>query len=76
MASKKKLEDELYNINDYTDEELFEILDLFHPSDRELEAKILLFIQKYEEIATISSMKIAKFFEDVYNHFFDNDDFD
>jgi len=76
MLSKKKLEDELYNINDYTDEELYEILDLFHPSDRELEAKILSFIQKYEDIGTITSMKIAKFFEDVYNHFFDNDDFE
>jgi hypothetical protein len=77
MNSKKKLEEEeLYNINDYTDEELYEILDLLNPTDRELEAKIISFIQKYENIGTESSEKIVKFFEDVYNHFFDTDEND
>ena len=65
MNSKKKLEEELY-----------EILDLLNPSDRELEAKILLFIKKYENIGTESSIKISKFFEDVYNHFFDTDNYE
>ena len=74
MNSKKKLEEELYNINDYTDEEIYEILDLLNPSDRELEAKILFFIQKYENIGTESSEKIVKFFEDIYSHFFDTDE--
>ena len=75
MNSKKKLEEELYNINDYTDEELYEILDLLNPTDRELEAKIISFIQKYENIGTESAIKISKFFEDVYNHFFDTDEY-
>jgi hypothetical protein len=74
MNSKQKLEEELYNINDYTDEELYEILDLLNPSDRELEAKILFFIQKYENMGTEAGIKISKFFEDVYNHFFDTDE--
>ena len=74
MNSKKKLEEELYNINDYTDEEIYEILDLLNPTDRELEAKIIFFIQKYENIGTESSEKIVKFFEDVYNHFFDTNE--
>jgi len=76
MNSKKKLEEELYNINDYTDEELYEILDLLNPSDRELEAKIISFVQKYENIGTESAIKISKFFEDVYKHFFDTDEND
>ena len=74
MNSKKKLEEELYNINDYTDEEIYEILDLLNPTDRELEAKIIFFIKKYENIGTESSEKIVKFFEDVYNHFFDTNE--
>jgi len=75
MNSKKKLEEELYNINDYTDEELYEILDLLNPTDRELEAKIIFFVKKYENIGTESSTKIAKFFEDIYYHFFDTDEY-
>jgi len=74
MNSKKKLEEELYNINEYTDQELYEILDLLNPTDRELEAKIIFFIQKYENIGTESSIKISQFFEDVYKHFFDTDE--
>ena len=34
----------LYNIHEYSDEELFEILDLNNPSDRELKQKILMMI--------------------------------
>ena len=72
--SKKNIESENYDIDDYTDEELYEILDLLNPSDRELEAKILFFIRKYEDIQTVSSKKIANFFELVYSRFFDTED--
>jgi len=76
MDSKKNNED-LYNIDTYTDEELYEILDLTkNPSDRELEAKILFFIHKYSKMNTKSSKKLAKFFDDIYNHFFENDESD
>jgi len=64
-----KLNDELYDITQYTDQELYEALDLFNPSDRELEAKIIFYINKYTNIENGSSL--VKFFEDVYKHFFD-----
>jgi hypothetical protein len=42
---KEIIENELYNVSDYNDEELYEILDLIRPSDRELEAKIIFLIK-------------------------------
>jgi hypothetical protein len=55
------------NIDDYTDEELYSILDLTNPSDRVLEAKILMMIEKYT-----NQPKTKEFFENIYNHFFDD----
>ena len=46
MDNNKNI-DEKYDISKYTDNELYEILDLNNPSDRELEAKILHMINKY-----------------------------
>ena len=62
-----------YDINDYTDKELFDLLDLTNPSDRILEAKILMMIQKYSELTTQSGRKLTKFFEEVYAHFFESE---
>jgi hypothetical protein len=64
----------LYNVSDYTDAELYNILDLVNPTDRELEAKILMQIHKYENIGTKSAQKLARFFDDIYNHFFETDE--
>lgn len=64
----------LYNIHEYSDEELFEILDLNNPSDRELEAKTLMMIHKYEKLNTKSGKKLSAFFERIYDHFFDDDE--
>jgi hypothetical protein len=64
----------LYNVNDYTDVELYNILDLVNPTDRELEAKILMQVHKYENIGTKSAQKLARFFDDIYNHFFDTEE--
>ena len=64
----------LYDIQGYTDNELYEILDLVNPSDRVLEAKILMEIHKYENINTKSARKLAIFFDEIYNHFFETDD--
>jgi hypothetical protein len=36
-----------YDISEYTDKDLYDILDLVNPSDRELEAKILMKIREY-----------------------------
>lgn len=64
----------LYDIHEYTEKELFEILDLDSPTDRELEAKILMNIHKYQEIETKAGKKLMEFFENVYNHFFDDEE--
>jgi len=73
--AKRKTEDELYNINSYTDKELFDILDLNNPTDRELEAKIIALIYRYQNLQNASATKLANFFEDIYSHFFDTESF-
>jgi len=66
----------IYDINDYTDKDLYEILNLDNPSDRELEAKILSTIKKYETMNTESSDNLADFFEKIYRHFFNDEEED
>ena len=65
-------EKSLYDPSAYTDNELYEILDLVNPTDRELEAKILMMVHKYENGTNKPSLKLARFFNDIYNHFFDS----
>jgi len=62
-----------YNVSDYTDNELYDLLDLTNPSDRILEAKILMMIEKY---STANNDDLMKFFEDVYDHFFEGEEDD
>jgi len=64
----------IYDINDYTEDDLYEILNLDNPSDRVLEAKILSTIKKYENMNTESSDNLVDFFEKIYSHFFNDDD--
>ena len=71
--SPKNIED-IYNVNKYTETELLNILDLVNPSDRELEAKIIQSINKYKTIGNDSALRIAKFFNDIYDHFFVDED--
>ena len=66
-------DDEIYNVNDYSDADLYTMLDLNNPSDRELEAKILTTINKYKETG---DEHLETFFENMYSHFFDDDDDD
>lgn len=67
------MEDE-YNVNEYTDEQLFRILDLNNPSDRELEAKILSMVRKYSTFGNTPGDKLSQFFIDIYNRFFENNE--
>ena len=61
-------DESVYNIDQYSDKELInKILDLNNPTDRELEAKIVMMINKYENNDT----KLSKFFEDIYSRFFE-----
>ena len=62
--------EDIYNIQNYTDNELLNILDLSNPTDTELEAKILSLISKYGYFQNQEGQKLRKFYEDIYNHFF------
>jgi len=59
-----------YNVDEYTELELISLMDLNHPTDGELEAKILFFIKKYD-----TNPQFKQFFEAVYTRFFDTEGF-
>ena len=63
----------MYDINEYTEGQMYDILELVNPTDRELEAKILSYIRKYENSAdkSVENSKLLKFFEDMYDYFFE-----
>ena len=65
---------DIYDINKYTDVELYNILDIVNPTDRELEARILFLIHKYENMQNKSGDELANFFTNIYNHFFETED--
>ena len=73
MNESVKQNENIYDVKSYSDNELYDILDLTNPSDRELEAKILLLIDKY---SSESNTELKTFFEDIYNHFFEESDVD
>jgi hypothetical protein len=66
-----KTGDDIYDVNKYTDEELYNILDVVNPSDRELEAKLFQMIKKYQNMQTDSGNKLAWFFNAIYGRFFE-----
>ena len=70
----KNTEDDLYDIDKYSDDELYDMLDMNNPSDRELEAKIMIMVNKYDEIEGSDAKKIKTFFERMHERFFDNDE--
>ena len=61
----------IYDVNTYSDKELLDILDLTNPTDRELEAKLILYIRKYDNIDSLSAKLLSKFYHDIYYHFFE-----
>ena len=64
--------DDIYKVKGYSDKELYDILDLVNPSDRELEAKILHMIWKYDNMG--NSQHLSTFFRDIYDHFFEEEE--
>lgn len=64
---------DLYDISTYTDSQLYDILDLNNPSDRELEAKILANMDLYEANETKLGKRLYQYFQDIYDHFFETD---
>jgi len=67
---------DLYKVENYTDEQLFRILDLDNPTDRELEAKIHHMIWKYSHFQNESGEILTRFFENIYDRFFDQEEYD
>ena len=68
------MEDE-YNVEKYTDEELYKILNLSpNVSDRVLEASILSLISRYDNMQTSAGYQLSKFFKDVHKHFFNTEE--
>ena len=63
----------IYDISQYTDQELYRMLDLDHPTDRELEMKIIVLIQKYQDMDNPMGRQMSSFFNDIYHHFFEYD---
>lgn len=68
-----RMGDDMYDVSKYTDEELYGILDINNPTDRELEAKILSMVYKYNTIGNDSAAKLVQFFVDIYSHFFEDE---
>ena len=62
-----------YDVNHYSDEQLYDILDMNHPSDRELEAKIIQMMRKYENIPTEIGKQLYTFFDNMYKRFFNTE---
>jgi len=63
----------MYNVNNYSDSELYDILDMTHPTDRELEAKLIQMIRKYEDIPSEVGKQLYSFFDSIYKRFFDTE---
>jgi hypothetical protein len=62
-------ENDVYNVDNYTERELFEILNIDNPTDRELEISIYKNMEKHK----INS-PLYNFFKDVYDRFFDDEE--
>jgi hypothetical protein len=59
-----------YEVASYSDSEIYDILDLSNPTDRELEAKVLHMIWRYESFGEPGN-HLVRFFEDIYDRFFE-----
>lgn len=76
MEGPNRSKEYIYDVSTYSDPELYEILDITSPTDRELEAKILFLIHKYDNLQNESGNQLSQFFNDIYNRFFDLSDED
>lgn len=67
---------DVYDLSQYNDTQLFQLMDLDHPTDRELEGKIHQLLQKYQDSDHPLGKKMYSFFDNIYHHFFDVEDED
>ena len=70
------MSEDIYNVNSYTDSQLYDILNLNNPTDRELEAKINSMIWKYTNMGNDSGDRLVYFFQDMYDRFFEGEEKD
>ena len=61
-------ENDVYNVDNYTERELFEILNINNPTDRELEISIYKNMEKHK-----NNSPLYNFFKDIYDRFFDEE---
>lgn len=61
---------EIYDISNYSREDLYNILEVSSPTDSELEAKIIQLMQKYKNGNNKESEKMLVFFSEIYKYFF------
>jgi hypothetical protein len=71
MNRETNARNDMYDVSKYTDQEIYAILELSEPTDRELEAKIISQITKYEKMDNAFGDKFVIFFNDIYRRFFD-----
>lgn len=74
MERPNRSKEDIYDVSTYTDQELYDILDVNSPTDRELEAKLLFLIHKYDNLQNESGNQLVQFFNDIYKHFFISSD--
>ena len=73
---EEEKEEEEGDLSHYSDNDLFQLLDLNNPSDRELEAKLYSLINKYNQIKTKIGQQLKRFYINIFNHFFETEDSD
>lgn len=78
LYNKSNMMEGQYDVENYSNAELIQILGLINPSDRELEAKLVEMIRRYSFIRTSAGKQMYAFFVGIYDRFFeeqrDNDD--
>jgi hypothetical protein len=62
------------DISNYTDNDLYQLLDLNNPTDRELEAKLYSLIDKYNTVKGNIGKQLKNLYINIFNRFFETDD--
>ena len=62
------------DLEQYTDTDLFQLLDLNNPTDRELEAKLYSLIDKYQTIKNNVGQQMKNFYIGIFKHFFETEE--
>jgi hypothetical protein len=70
--------EDIYDVSNYTDAELYEIIGFPHeysqPTQLELEAKIIAMIKQNMKVRGVTGRQMTLFFQNVYTHFFKDEE--